>query len=93
MNQRYFRTSDEALYEHVRLSLDNAWGHPTSGTLTCIDQASIAPRDAQGRILLAVKPEFTAFPAAAAMLPDLLASGQVVEISEAEYLAAMNQAE
>lgn len=91
MSQRYFRTADEALYEQVRLGLDAAWGHPNGGTVTCIDPAAVAPRDAQDRILLAVKPEFTAFPAAAAMLTDLLASGQVVEITEAEYRAALPQ--
>lgn len=85
MSQRYFRTADESLYEQVRLGLDVAWGHPSGGTVTCIDPAAVAPRDAQGRILLAVKPEFTEFPAASAMLPDLLASGAVEEITAAEY--------
>lgn len=88
MIQRYFRTSDAALYEQVRLGLDAAWGHPTAGTVTCIDEAAVAPRDAQGRILLAVSAEFTEFPAAAAMLPDLLASGAVEEITAAEYQPA-----
>lgn len=83
--QRYFRTVDAALYEQVRLSLDAAWGHPSGGTVTCIDPAAVAPRDAQGRILLAVKPEFTEFQAAAAMLPQLLASGAVEEIDADEY--------
>lgn len=92
MSQRYFRTADTDLYEQVRLGLDAAWGHPSGGTVTCIDPAAVAPRDAQGRILLAVKPEFTEFSAAAAIMPDLLASGQVVEISEAEYQAAITVA-
>lgn len=89
MTQRFFRTADAALYEQVRLGLDAAWGHvpPT----TCIDPADVAPRDDAGRIVLAVRQEFTEFQAAAAILPDLLASGQVVEISEAEYRAAMPQ--
>ena len=80
---RFFRTADAALYEQIRLGLDAAWGHtpPT----TCIDPADVAPRDAAGRIVLAVRQEFTEFPAAAAILPDRLASGQVEEISEAEY--------
>ena len=86
---RYFRclAGDEA-YEQIRLTLDAAWGLPNAATktVTCIDPASVAPRDTQGRILLAVKVEFTSFPAAAAMLPGLLASGLVVEIAEAEYL-------
>lgn len=88
MTQRFFRASDTGLYEQVRLGLDAAWGHvaPT----TCIDPADVAPRDDAGRIVLAVRQEFTEFPAAAAILPGLLASGQAVEISEAEYQAAVS---
>lgn len=90
MIHRFFRTADAALYEQVRLGLDAAWGHtpPT----TCIDPADVAPRDDAGRIVLSVRQEFAEFPAAAAILPDLLASGQVVEISEAEYRAAVTVA-
>jgi len=86
MTQRYFRTNDAVAYEQVRLGLDAAWGHqpPT----TCIDPAAVAPRDALGRILLAVRPEFCEYEAAAAMLPQLLASGAVEEITAGEYLAA-----
>jgi hypothetical protein len=85
--KRYFRTADEALYEQVRLTLDAAWGHPTPDgkTLTCIDQAAVAPRDAAGRILLALRPAFVAYEPAASMLPDLLASGAVEEITAEEY--------
>lgn len=84
ISQRYFRTTDSATYEQVRLGLDAAWGHvpPTS----CIDPAAVAPRDAQGRILLAVRPEFCEYEAAAAMLPQLIASGVVEEIASGEYL-------
>lgn len=83
MSQRYFRTTDAVTYEQVRLGLDAAWGHvpPT----TCIDPADVAPRDAQGRILLAVRPEFCEYEAAATMLPQLLASGVVEEITADEY--------
>jgi hypothetical protein len=85
---RFFR-SDEATYEAVRLQLDAAWGHgPGTGTLTCYEPAATAPRDAQGRVLLAVHDEFCAYEAVAAMLPQLLASGAVAEITEAEYLAS-----
>lgn len=86
MSHRFFRTADDALYEQVRLSLDAAWGHepPT----TCIDPAAVAPRDVQGRIVLAVRQEFTEFAAAAEILPQLLAAGAVSEIDEATYRAA-----
>lgn len=87
MMQRYFRTTDAALYEDIRLQLDAAWGHPlpSGTTLTCIAPAVVAPRDAVGRILLAVRPEFCEFPAVAAILPDLLASGAVEEIAAEDY--------
>lgn len=84
---RYFRTSDADLYESIRLQLDAAWGHPTPDgkTITCIDPVAVAPRDAAGRVLLAVRAEFLAYEPAASILPQLLASGAVEEISEAEY--------
>jgi hypothetical protein len=85
--KRCFRTADETVYEHVRLTLDAAWGHPTADgkTLTCFDPAAVAPRDSQGRILLALRPVFLAYEPAASMLPQLLASGAVEEIAQAEY--------
>lgn len=85
MSQRFFR-SDEATYEAVRLQLDAIWGHgPGTGTLTCYEPAATAPRDTDGRLLLAVDDTFCAYEAVAAVLPSLLASGAVQEISEDEY--------
>lgn len=88
---RYFRTNDAALYETIRQQLDAAWGHPSADgtTLTCFDPAAVAPRDSQGRVLLAVKDEFCTYEAVATVLPQLLASGAVEEVSEAEYRAAL----
>jgi hypothetical protein len=88
---RYFRSSSDEVYEQARLTLDAAWGHPNSATktVTCVDPASVAPRDAQGRIVLAVNDEFCQYEAAAAMLPQLLASGVVEEIDAATYQAAV----
>lgn len=93
MSHLYFRIAGEDVYEQVRLGLDAAWGHPSGGTVTCIDPAAVAPRDQQGRIVLAVRAEFTAFPAAAAVLPSLLESGAVREITESEYRAAFDNAD
>lgn len=91
MNQRYFR-ADEATYEAVRLQLDAAWGHrPGTGTETCYEPAATAPRDTAGRLLLAVHDEFCQYEAVAAVLPSLLASGAVEEISEGEYRASLPQ--
>lgn len=84
---RYFRTADAALYESIRMQLDAAWGHPTPDgrTVTCFDPAAVAPRDAAGRVLLAVNDEFCEWPEVAAVLPGLLASGAVEEVTAAEY--------
>jgi hypothetical protein len=89
--QRYFRTANADLYETIRLQLDAAWGHPTPDgqTVTCISPAAVAPRDAAGRILLAVHAEFATWEPAATLLPQLLASGQVVEITAADYQTAL----
>ena len=85
---KYFRTADAELYESIRLQLDAAWGHPTPDgkTVTCFDPAAVAPRDAAGRLLLAVREEFVTWEPAATLLPQLLASGAVEEIDAAAYL-------
>jgi len=88
---RYFRTTSDAVYEQARQTLDAAWGLPNDrGTVTCIDPAATAPRDLQGRIVLAVDDEFCAFTVAVDLLPQLLASGAVEEIDAATYHAAVN---
>lgn len=89
---RFFRSA-EAVYEAIRLQLDAAWGHPTPDglTVTCIQPAATAPKDEQGRVYLAVYQEFCDYPAAAAMLPQLLASGAIEEIDEATYHASLSR--
>lgn len=89
MSSRFFRITDDALYEQVRLSLDAAWGHVAPET--CVDPATVAPRDTGGAILLAVRPEFCAFAAVSQMLPQLLAGGDVQEIDEATYKATIQR--
>jgi hypothetical protein len=89
---RYFRTESDEVYEQARLTLDAAWGHPNEATktVTCIDPAAVAPRDLQGRIVLAVPDEFCEFSVAVDLLPQLLAAGAVEEIDEATYQAAVS---
>jgi hypothetical protein len=90
---RYFLTDSDEVYEQARLTLDSAWGHPSPDgkTLTCIEPASVAPRDAQGRIVLAVQDEFCEYSVAVDLLPQLLASGLVDEIDAAAYHAVFPQ--
>ena len=83
---RFFRIASAATYEQTRLQLDAAWGLPNDrGTQTCVAPVGVAPRDSAGRVLLAVKDEFVTWEPAATLLPQLLAGGEVEEISEAEY--------
>lgn len=89
---KYFRCeAGDSAYEQARLALDAAWGHPNEATktMTCIAPAAVAPRDPQGRIVLAVNDEFCAYPAAASMLELMLGSGAVSEITEAEYRTSL----
>jgi hypothetical protein len=87
---RFFK-SNAATYEQMRLSLDAAWGHGEGkGTVTCFTPAANAPRGSDGLLVLAVRAEFCDYEAVAAVLPGLLASGTVVEISESEYRAAVS---
>lgn len=89
MNQRYFRCiAGDALYEHVRLSLDDAWGHVAP--VTCISAASRAPKDSHGRIVLAVWDFFCEYEAVLPILPELLGSGAVEEIDAETYMAVVN---
>jgi hypothetical protein len=91
MSQRFFR-SDEGTYEAVRSQLDAAWGLPNDkGTVTCIAPAATAPKDSQGRVLLAVNDDFATWEPAATILPQLLNSGAVEEIDAATYMAAVSQ--
>jgi hypothetical protein len=88
---RYFCTGSDAVYEQARTALDVAWGLPDDkGTATCIEPAATAPRDQQGRIVLAVNDEFCSFTVAVDLLPQLLAGGAVEEIGAAAYHAAVN---
>jgi|694.fasta_scaffold66248_2 hypothetical protein len=91
---RCFRTSSDEVYEQARLALDAAWGHPNSATktVTCIDPVGVATRDVQGRIMLAVQDAFCQYTVVSELLPQLLASGAVEEITEADYMAALPQA-
>lgn len=89
MSQRFFR-SDSATYESVRHTLDQAWGLPNgAGTVTCIQPAATAPKDGQGRVVLAVDAAFCDYTVAADLLPQLLASGAVEEITDSDYRSAL----
>jgi hypothetical protein len=86
---RFFRSS-AAVYEQARIALDTAWGLPNDlGTTTCIEPAVTAPRDSQGRVVLAVNDAFCSFTVAIDLLPQLLNSGAVEEIDRETYMEAV----
>lgn len=91
---RYFRclAGDEA-YEQIRATLDVAWGHPNAvtKTTTCIDPAAVAPRDTQGRVMLATFEAFCEYAASEQMLASVLSSGVIEEIDAATYLQELPQ--
>ena len=89
---RCFRSS-ESVYEAIRSQLDLSWGYPNAETktLTSITPASEAPRDNAGLVYLAVSAEYCEYNLPSELLPQLLASGAVEEITEAEYQAVVNQ--
>ena len=85
---RFFVAATDAVYEQARLTLDAAWGLPNDkGTETCIAPISLAPRDAAGRPMVAVSDEWCEWEPADTLLPQLLESGAVEEITEAAYKA------
>ena len=90
MTTRFFRSTD-AVYDAIRSQLDEAYGYPNAETktLTSITPAADAPHDAQGRVYLAISSDYCDYTLPAELLPQLLASGAVEEITEVEYLAAI----
>ena len=85
---RYFAAMPQ-VYEAARLAIDEAWGLPAHGQRSCFTPAAEASDVASdGRVLLAVNSQFCDYEFVAQMLPQLLASGAVEEISEAEYMDA-----
>jgi hypothetical protein len=91
---RYFYSTD-AVYEQVRATLDAAWGFPNADTktLTALGPSVSAPHDNKGRVYLVIAGEYCDYEPAATLLPGLLAVGSVVEITEADYIAAFPLAE
>lgn len=87
---RYFR-STAAVYASICEQLDAAYGYPNAETKTArtLPLASDLPSDAQGRVYLAVSDEYCEYVLPSQLLPQLLASGAVEEITVDEYQAAI----
>lgn len=79
---RCFRATD-AVYEQARSSIDAAMGYPSADTDTIWTPAATAPRDAEGRCLLALWSELADLGPVSAGLAGL------EEITEGEYRASL----
>ena len=89
---RYFREEIAGTYEAVRLTLNAAWGLPDGkGTVTCVAPESEALRDPQGRIVVAIKDFFCDWEPATTMLPELIAHGDISEITAEQYRQAIEK--
>lgn len=89
---RYFR-STSAVYASVCAQLDAAYGYPNAETKTdrTLPLAADLPTDSQGRVYLMISPEYCNFILPGQMLPQLLASGAVEEVTQADYAALLPQ--
>lgn len=85
---RFFIAASDAVCDQIRATLDAAWGHPDGKTETAFLPAARLPHDADGRPMLAVSADFTEYHAAAELLPVVLESGAVSEVTRQQYLAA-----
>jgi hypothetical protein len=87
---RYFRSAT-AVYASICDQLDVAYGYPNAETKTLrtLPLASDLPSDAQGRVYLAVSDDYCEYVLPSQLLPQLLASGAVEEITADEYQAAI----
>lgn len=87
---RYFRCGPQ-VYAAIGAQLDAAYGYPNAATKTerALPLASTLPSDSQGRVYLAIQNDFCAYILPSQMLPELLASGDIEEITEAQYRAVL----
>jgi hypothetical protein len=87
---RYFR-STPAVYASICSQLDAAYGYPNPETKTQRTLPLVAdlPADGQGRVYLAVSADYCDYILPGQMLPELLASGAVEEITAAQYEAML----
>jgi hypothetical protein len=83
---RYFRASP-AVYAAICSQLDAAYGSPNEATKTLrtLPLASDLPSDDQGRVYVAIEQRFCEFDLPSQLLPELLSSGAVQEVTAADY--------
>lgn len=88
MTHRFLKATP-AVYEAMRSQIDAAWGYPTEYTETCMPPASSQHKASDGDCIIGVKAEWCEWEPVATLLPQMLSSSQIEEISESEYWAEM----
>ena len=86
---RYFR-STPAVYADICAQLDAAYGYPNAETKTERTLPLSLPADNQGRVYLAISADYCDYNLPSEMLPQLLATGLVEEITAAQYAAVLS---
>ena len=83
---RYFRATP-AVYADICAQLDAAYGYPNEATKTLrtLPLAADLPTDAEGLVYLMISAEYCDFILPGQLLPELLASGSVEEVTKAEH--------
>jgi len=76
------------VYDQWRAALDSAWGLPANGQQTVLPPLADAPV-VGGMVYFAANAAHCDYEPVARMLPAALASGEVAEVSEAQYVAAV----
>lgn len=89
MSTRYFTAAADT-YGSIASQLDQAYGYPNPETRTdrALPPVSDLPSKG-GRVYLAVDASYCDYVLPSELLPQLISSGQVAEITEAEYSAAV----
>lgn len=87
---RYFR-STPAVYGSICTQLDAAYGYPNAETKTerALPLVADLPADDQARVYLAISAAYCDFNLPAEMLPQMIASGAVGEVTAAVYEALL----
>jgi hypothetical protein len=87
---RYFR-STPAVYADICAQLDAAYGYPNEATKTLrtLPLTAELMADLQGRVYLEIPAAYCDYILPGQMLPELLASGAVEEVTQAEYAALL----
>ena len=85
-SERFFRAPIE-VFDAIRQAADAAWGLPANGQRTAIAPVECCPV-VDGLVYMCVRADHCNYPPFDVQLPEMLASGAVYEISEADYWAA-----